>query len=162
MVEAARSRPNFRVGGYGRGTEVAWMPTDHDGSTATANFEVLHAILPCARLSKSGLRALFSAQKSTRFCFDTSVRCPIHESFSLHDESVVRLHEYVLHQILTLGRPLRWPLQRPLRPLLSVLVRGGGGMVEGGILEAFLRVGGMFRPVEAPCSYTPPPRKLKS
>ena len=29
MVEALKSGPHFGVGGYGRGSEMAWMPADH-------------------------------------------------------------------------------------------------------------------------------------
>jgi hypothetical protein len=89
MVEASKSGPHFGVGGYGRGSAVAWIPAAHMTEPffgASRDFAVRSSV----EVSP------YFLLKNRKFCFATSVRpvviCPT--PFALHNESDVRiLHE---------------------------------------------------------------------
>ena len=77
MVEALKSGPHFGVGGYGRGSEMAWMPADHMTMHMTQPIFCMIfwslTQLWCARLRLSMFGAGFSlcmhtAQSSPQIC----------------------------------------------------------------------------------------------
>ena len=63
MVEALKSGPHFGVGGYGRGSEMAWTPADH--MTQPIFWSLMQ--LSCGALVLSNLSALFFSKKRRSF-----------------------------------------------------------------------------------------------